>query len=81
MKENALDYIDTVMNAQLTEFDKQMKAIKCGIGMVFLPFMMKIYTWKDLEYKVCLNHIAYRYAQRDTKLVLAARTTDDLLKG
>jgi len=52
-KENAKEYVELVMKARLSEFDRQMKAIKQGIGMVFPPFLMKIYTWKDLEYKVC----------------------------
>jgi hypothetical protein len=42
-----------VTDARLNEFSKQMKAIKKGIGMVFAPFLMKMYTWKELEYKVC----------------------------
>mmetsp|Transcript_9500 Transcript_9500/g.9068 ORF Transcript_9500/g.9068 Transcript_9500/m.9068 type:complete len:231 (-) Transcript_9500:40-732(-) len=52
-KENALDYVEMVQNARLNEFQKQMRAMKKGIGMVFPTFLMKIYTWKELEYKVC----------------------------
>lgn len=52
-QDNAHDYVELVMNARLNEFDKQMRAIKQGIGMVFPPFLMKLYTWKELEYKVC----------------------------
>lgn len=42
-----------VMEARLNESDKQMRAVKQGIGMVFPGFLMKLYTWKELEYKVC----------------------------
>lgn len=52
-KENAEDYVHMVLNARLNEFEKQMKAIKLGIGLVFPSFLMRMYTWKELEYKVC----------------------------
>ena len=52
-KENASEYVQLVMEKRLNEADKQIKAIKAGIGMVFPPFLMKLYTWKELEYKVC----------------------------
>jgi hypothetical protein len=41
------------MEKRLNEANKQIKAIKAGIGMVFPQFLMKLYTWKELEYKVC----------------------------
>lgn len=52
-KENALDYVQMVTNARLNESERQMRAIRLGIGMVFPSFLMKMYTWKELEYKVC----------------------------
>ena len=41
------------MEKRLNESEKQIRAIKAGIGMVFPPFLMKLYTWRELEYKVC----------------------------
>ena len=47
-KDNADDYFKLVMDARINEFDKQMRAVKQGIGMVFPSFLMKLYTWKEL---------------------------------
>jgi hypothetical protein len=52
-RENAAEYVQLLMEKRLNEADKQIKAIKVGIGMVFPQFLMKLYTWKELEYKVC----------------------------
>lgn len=52
-KENANEFVQLVLQKRLNECEKQLKAIKAGIGMVFPTFLMKLYTWKELEYKVC----------------------------
>ncbi len=51
--ENRLQFCHLALHYRLHEFDPQLEAIKTGFHEIVSPHIIKLFTWKELQLRVC----------------------------